>query len=58
MSNSLIYSCILAICLSGPATAQSFSCHKATTPTEHAICDGRELANLDVAMAAAQIGHA
>jgi len=33
------------------ASAQSFDCTKATTDTEHAICDSRSLSNLDVTMA-------
>jgi len=33
------------------ASGQSFNCHQATTPTEHAICDSRNLSNLDVEMA-------
>ncbi|MDQ0316260.1 lysozyme inhibitor LprI family protein [Amorphus orientalis] len=37
-----------ALVLSGPAGAQSFDCANASKPDEKAICDSRQLANLDV----------
>lgn len=43
----LISACAATV-LAGPAAAQSFDCAKASKPDEKAICDSRELANLDV----------
>lgn len=40
---------VLLIAATG-VEAQSFDCQKAATPTEHAICDSRELSNLDMKM--------
>ncbi|MEW5422485.1 lysozyme inhibitor LprI family protein [Amorphus sp. 3PC139-8] len=37
-----------ALAMCGSAAAQSFDCAKASKPDEKAICDSRELANLDV----------
>jgi uncharacterized protein len=37
-------SCLVA---AGTASAASFDCAKATTPTEHAICDNPQLSQLD-----------
>lgn len=35
-----------------PSLGQSFDCAKAATATEHAICDSKNLSNLDTEMAA------
>ncbi|MCP4381950.1 MAG: hypothetical protein GY798_11155, partial [Hyphomicrobiales bacterium] len=36
-----------ALLLPGAVQAASFDCTKATTPTEHAICDNPQLSSLD-----------
>jgi uncharacterized protein len=36
-----------ALALPGTSQAASFDCAKATTPTEHAICDNPQLSKLD-----------
>jgi uncharacterized protein len=40
-----------ALLFGGPAHAASFDCRKAANPDEIAICDSRELSELDVKMA-------
>tara|TARA_R110002020_G_scaffold36894_51_gene111094 strand:- start:400 stop:750 length:351 start_codon:yes stop_codon:yes gene_type:complete len=46
--STLILSGAFVAALAAPAAAQSFSCAKASQPDEKAVCDSRELANLDV----------
>ncbi len=46
--SALILSAAFVAALAAPAAAQSFSCAQASKPDEKAICDSRELANLDV----------
>ena len=42
---------LLALAPASAAFAQSYNCSNAATPTEHAICNHRDLANMDVEMA-------
>ena len=54
MKRILLVSLILAaavVLLAGHAHAASFDCRKASNPDEIAICDSRELSELDVKMA-------
>lgn len=42
---------VVLIAAAAPAAAASFDCSKAKTPDEKAICDSRQLSELDVEMA-------
>jgi uncharacterized protein len=42
---------VVAACSSGAVHAASFDCRQASKPDEFAICDSRELSQLDVKMA-------
>lgn len=46
--STLVLSAAFVTALAAPAAAQSFSCANASKPDEKAVCDNRELANLDV----------
>jgi len=46
-----LYGAIFFSFLMGSASAASFNCDKAGTPTEHAICDYRAINDADVKMA-------
>lgn len=45
---TLLCAAVLPLGLAAPAVAQSFDCADASKPDEKAVCDSRELANLDV----------
>ncbi len=42
---------LLTVATGSPGNAASFNCHKATKADEFAICDSRQLSELDVKMA-------
>jgi uncharacterized protein len=48
---TLILTAVAALSLGGQAHAASFDCRKASNPDEIAVCDSRELSELDVKMA-------
>ena len=51
MKHRLLILAAAVLVLDGPADAASFDCRKASNADEAAICDSRELSELDVKMA-------
>jgi uncharacterized protein len=51
MKLTLVALCTMVALACGDASAASFDCRKASKPDEIAICDSRELSQLDVRMA-------
>jgi uncharacterized protein len=53
MSRVTRYICVaMALCAATPALPQSFDCKKASRPMEHAICDDKAVADMDVELSA------